>query len=171
MNGISSSPNRSLIKSLNLGNINALERRIKKELELQGLLDDDDDESDEPHDINGTNQEDEVTRELRQRQRELRELAETNRSNMHILLTRSRERLAIQKLEDSLAQADAQIVQLFSKFYSLVPKRKPSNKKERDQLTDALSIRREIIKKLDAKERDLLILTTEGAHAKGMKTG
>ncbi len=74
MNGISSSPNRSLIKSLNLGNINALERRIKKELELQGiyccrpcghlymstfglgLLDDDDDESDEPHDVNGTNQ-------------------------------------------------------------------------------------------------------------------
>jgi hypothetical protein len=62
-------------------------------------------------------------------------------------------------------------VQLFSKFYSLVPKRKPTNKKERDQLTDALTTRREIIKKLDAKERDMLISTAEGVHAKGIKTG
>lgn len=37
-NGVEGSPNRALVKSLNLGNMGALEKRIRKELEEQGLL-------------------------------------------------------------------------------------------------------------------------------------
>uniref|UniRef100_A0A914VEE1 Uncharacterized protein n=1 Tax=Plectus sambesii TaxID=2011161 RepID=A0A914VEE1_9BILA len=148
MNGVSSSPNKTLIKSLNLGNMAALERRIKKELELQGLLDDDD-ESDEQTTANGAPPEDEVTAELRLRQKELRELSESNRAKLQSLLNKCRQRQERQAIEEQLEEAENEILQLFSKFYSLVPKRKPCNKKERDALSDALKTRQELIKKLE----------------------
>lgn len=77
------SPNKALFRSLNLGNLSVLERRIRRELEEQGLIDpsggegeEDDDDND---DVDEDNDKDEVTAELSQREKELRGIMEANK--------------------------------------------------------------------------------------------
>ena len=149
---LNGSPNKLLVKSLNLGNLAALERRLKKELEEQGLLSPNGEEEEEEERETKTEEGeevDEVSRELEQRERELRGMMETNRLRLSALLgdmQRARERSA---LTEELEAANEKIVGLYGRFYSTIPKRKPANKKEREQLWEAIRAREALLAQFD----------------------
>ena len=92
---------RALAKQLNIGNPSHLEKRIKRELEEQGLLDSEDKVEDDP--------DDEILTELKQKQQELKTLCQYNISMTKNLLEKAREEMKKQEQKKKLAAADSEV--------------------------------------------------------------
>ena len=117
-----------LIKSLNVTNSEALEARVKKELQDQGLLDPNDD-----NEAGGPQGEDhdEIYEELVRCQNELRAISGHNLQQLKRLLKTAREEIGRQELRNRLASADQDVMEAYKKISAARSKKKPPTKKER----------------------------------------
>jgi len=153
LNG-TTSPNKALVKSLHLGNWQVLEKRIRKELLLHGLLESESESGDGDHDdTNNNTDEDEVEHELAQRQADLQTVAAMNAAALKQLSKAADKAVLVQQARATANHTQTAVMNLFSSFYRAVPKRKPTNKKERDQLLAALEANRKALKQLDKIDR------------------
>lgn len=132
---------RALAKQLNIGNPSHLEKRIKRELEEQGLLDSDDKVEDDP--------DDEILMELKQKQQELKTLCQYNISMTKNLLEKAKEEMKKQEQKKKLAQVDSEILEAYRKVQLAKQKKKPPTKKERDAVYKSLKDRENIVKTIE----------------------
>lgn len=132
---------RALAKQLNLGNPAHLEKRIKRELEEQGLLDVDDKVDDDP--------DDEILAELRKKQAELKAISQHNIMVTKKLYKLAKEMMEKQELKKKLATADAEVMEAYRKIQAAKQKKKPPTKKEREAVLKALKDREQYVKILD----------------------
>lgn len=132
---------RELAKQLNLGNPAYLEKRIKRELEEQGLLDFDEEEADDEND--------EILRELRAKQAELKVLCQHNLAATKRLYKHAKDEMAKQELRKKLAASDLEVMEGYRKVQLAKQKKKAPTKKERDAVIKALKDRELIVKALD----------------------
>ena len=88
----------SFIQSLKVANGDSLERRLRKELEEQGILD--------PNDDDGESGQDEVQQELARCQQELRAVSQHNLAQLRRLAKAARDEMARQEVRNRLAEAD-----------------------------------------------------------------
>jgi len=100
----------NLIRSLNVGNAKALDARLRKELEDQGILSSDED------DKNGGGGGDEILEELRRCQNELRAVSTHNANQLKRVLGAARSELVRQELRNRLASADTEVWSSFLKL-------------------------------------------------------
>ncbi|XP_050402924.1 transcriptional adapter 3-B [Patella vulgata] len=132
---------RTLAKQLNIGNPVHLERRIKRELEEQGILDFEDKEDDNP--------DDEILAEIRKKQSELRLLCQRNIIITRQLYCKAKEQMARQEMKKKLAAADAEVMEAYRKIQTAKQKKKTPTKKEKDAAFKALKERASIMKALE----------------------
>ncbi|KAL4225557.1 transcriptional adaptor 3 [Mactra antiquata] len=132
---------KELAKQLNLGNPVHLEKRIKKELEDQGILDFDESEEDDEND--------EILRELRSKQAELKVICQHNILATKKLYKLAKDEMAKQELKKKLAISDSEIMESYRKVQVAKQKKKTPTKKERDAVLKALKDREQIMKTID----------------------
>ncbi|XP_052798333.1 transcriptional adapter 3-A-like isoform X2 [Mya arenaria] len=132
---------KELAKQLNLGNTAHLEKRIKRELEEQGILDFDDDEEDDEND--------EILRELRAKQAELRDICAHNLQATKRLYKLAREEIDQQELRRKLSTSDTEVMEAYRKIQLAKQKKKTPTKKERETVIKVLKDREPIVKALD----------------------
>ena len=133
-----------LIRSLNVTNSEALEARVKKELQDQGLLDANDEDG------NGNEEHDEIYEELIRCQNELRAISAHNLQQLKRLSKAAREEIGRQELRNKLALADQEVMEAYKKISTARSKKKPPSKKEREQAWKALKEREIILKQLES---------------------
>ncbi|XP_037069997.1 transcriptional adapter 3-B-like [Pollicipes pollicipes] len=131
-----------LAASLQLSAAGQLERRLRRELQNQGLVDD----TDGPSAV----ADDEVLAELERCQARLRTLAAHNAAQVERLLRLSRAELRRQELKEKLATTDAQVQEAYQVVSAARQRKKSPSKKERELAWKALKERDAIIKMLDA---------------------
>lgn len=134
---------RMLAKQLNIGNPAHLEKRIRKELEEQGILDCEDKVEDNP--------DDEILTELRQKQQELKAVSNYVVSVTKTLLDKTREEMKKQELKKKLATADAEVLEAYRKIQATRQKKKTPTKKERDSAWKAIKERETIKRQIEGK--------------------
>lgn len=135
-----------LIKSLNVSNSEALEARVKKELQDQGILDpNEDDIKEEPTEM----EQDEIYEELIRCQTELRAVSAHNLQQLKRLTKTAREEMGRQELRNKLAAADNEVMEAYKKISTARSKKKPPSKKEKEQAWKALKEREIILKQLE----------------------
>jgi len=140
---VDSSEKSKLIKSLNISNNEALEARVKKELQDQGILD--------PNDDNEDNSEnDEIHEELLRCQAELKAISAHNLQQLKRLTKAAKEEMARQELRNKLSHADQDVMEAYKKISAARSKKKPPTKKEREQAWKALKEREIILKQLES---------------------
>lgn len=132
---------KALAKQLNLGNPSHLEKKIKRELEEQGILDFDDDDEDDEND--------EILKELRAKQAELKAVSKHNLLATKQLYKMAREEMGRQEIRRKLAAADSEVMEAYRKIQMAKQKKKTPTKKERDAVIKALKDRSELMKLLD----------------------
>ena len=135
------------IKSLNVTNSEALEARVKKELQDQGILDPNED--DETGNLQGDGH-DEIHEELIRCQNELRAISGHNLHQLKRLLKTAKEEMGRQELRNRLALADQEVMDAYKKISSARSKKKPPTKKEREMAWKALKEREIILKQLES---------------------
>lgn len=91
----------NLIKSLNINNPEALEARVRKELEDQGIID--------PNEKDNDADNDEILEEMKRCQSELRAVSAHNLAQLKRLIKAAKEELVRQELRNKLQQADAEV--------------------------------------------------------------
>lgn len=129
-----------LIKSLNISNASQLERRIKRELEEQGIFEAEDNPQENP--------DDEILAELRKCQAELKALTSYNLQTKRRLLKLAKEEMVKQELRRKLQAADAEVMDAYRRITAARQKKKTPTKKEKEQAYKALREREGIIKTL-----------------------
>lgn len=138
--------NINLLKSLNFGNTNALEKRLKKELEEQGLLGPDDggigDTLDE--------ESDEILAEMMKCQNELKIISAKNVATIKYLLEMAKKDVIKQEWETKLKSADSEVMDTYRKILSAKQKKRVTSKKEREAALKALKDREIILKEIDS---------------------
>uniref|UniRef100_A0A915KC11 Uncharacterized protein n=1 Tax=Romanomermis culicivorax TaxID=13658 RepID=A0A915KC11_ROMCU len=137
-------PSKNLLKSLKIGDLSVLEDMVKKELNEQGLLDDEQ-LNDREHADKDLSPADEVAQELRQRQNEIAHLQKYNYERLQALENMARDKARNQEFDLKLAQVDFEIRDLCSKFYGLPPAIKRPNKREREILLKTLKSREKLV--------------------------
>jgi transcriptional adapter 3 len=133
----------NLIRSLNINNPEALEARVRKELEEQGIInpgDDDDDDVDN----------DEILEELKRCQNELKAVSSHNVHQLKRLLQAAKEEMVRQELRNKLQKADQEVMDAYQKISSARSKKKAPSKKEREQAWKTLKEREVILKELES---------------------
>ncbi|CAI9722847.1 Hypothetical predicted protein [Octopus vulgaris] len=132
---------KMLAKQLNISNAVQLEKRIKKELEEQGILDFDEKVEDNP--------DDEILSELRRKQEELKAINHQNTIMTKRLMKLAREEIESQKLRKKLVALDAELLEAYRKVQSARQKKRQPTKKEKDAVWKILHDREDILKQLD----------------------
>ncbi|CAG5123926.1 unnamed protein product [Candidula unifasciata] len=132
---------RMLAKQLNIGNPATLERRIRKELEEQGILEKEEEEEDDPND--------EVLAELRKKQQELRAISQQNVNILKSLYRQGQEDMARQELKTKLLAADSEVMEAYRKIQIARQKKKSPTKKEKETIAKVLKDREAIIRALE----------------------
>lgn len=133
---------KELAKQLNLGNPAHLEKRIKRELEEQGILDFDEEEEDDEND--------EILRELRAKQAELKAVCQHNIIATKKLYKLAKDEMAKQELKRKIAASDTEVMEAYRKVQLAKQKKKTPTKKEREAVIKALKDREQLMKSLDA---------------------
>lgn len=131
-----------LSASVQLGSAGQLERRLRRELQSQGLVDDSEGPSAVP--------DDQVLAELERCQGRLGTLAAHNGSQLERLLRLGRAELQRQELREKLAATDAQVQEAYQAVAVARQRKKSPSKKEREVAWKALKERDAIIKMIDA---------------------
>jgi len=123
----------------------ALERRIRQELEEQGIL-----AADE---ANVAQADDEILTELRRCQAELKAISKHNLQQLNRLSELGQEEIKRQEVKKMLTAADAEVLDVYRKLSSNKLKKRPVTAKEKAQLQNlawkALRDREAIVKQLD----------------------
>jgi len=132
----------SFIQSLKVANGDSLEKRLKKELEEQGILDPGDDDTDPGND--------EILNELQRCQEELKAVSQHNQIQMRRLIKSAREEMARQEIRSRLAEADKEVREAYQKIAQARSKKKSPSKKEKDVAWKALKDREAILKQLES---------------------
>ncbi|XP_013085123.2 transcriptional adapter 3-A-like [Biomphalaria glabrata] len=132
---------RMLAKQLNIGNPATLERRIRKELEEQGILEKEAEEEDDPND--------EILAELRKKQQELRAISQQNVNILKSLYRQGQEDMARQDLKKKLQAVDADVMDAYRKIQIARQKKKSPTKKEKETIMKVLKDREALIKALE----------------------
>jgi len=132
---------RMLAKQLNIGNPATLERRIRKELEDQGILEKEEEEEDDPSD--------EVLAELRRKQQELRAISQSNINILKSLYRQGQEDIQRQDLKKKMQANDSEVMDAYRKIQTAKQKKKSPTKKEKDAVVKALKDRDAVIKALE----------------------
>ncbi|KAI0237724.1 Transcriptional adapter 3-B [Lamellibrachia satsuma] len=133
---------RSLAKQLNIGNTAALERRIKRELEENGILEVEDKTEDDTND--------EILNELRRKQHELKVISQHNQAVNKKLLKLATQAMHRQDVRRKMAAADAEVMEAFRRIQTARQKKKTPTKKEKEAAMRALKERQEIVRQLEA---------------------
>uniref|UniRef100_T1J1J5 Rho GTPase-activating protein 190 n=1 Tax=Strigamia maritima TaxID=126957 RepID=T1J1J5_STRMM len=133
----SSNMGKSFIKSLNISNTSQLERRIKRELEEQGILD-----VEEPL---PENPDDEILAELRRCQAELKQITTQNLQAKRRLHKLAKEEMQQQDLRKKLQIIDSEVMEVYRKMQITRQKKKTPTKKEKDQAWKLLRDRENLI--------------------------
>jgi len=131
----------SFIQSLKVSNGDSLERRLRKELEEQGILDPNEDDGDAGHD--------EVQQELARCQQELRAVSQHNLTQLRRLAKSAREEMARQEVRNRLAEADREVCEAYKKIAASRSKKKSPSKKEKEVAWKAIKDREAILKQLE----------------------
>merc|ERR1719412_2212876 len=131
----------SFIQSLKVSNGDSLERRLRKELEEQGILDPNEDDGDAGHD--------EVQQELARCQQELRAVSQHNLTQLRRLAKSAREEMARQEVRNRLAEADREVCEAYKKIAASRSKKKSPSKKEKEVVWKAIKDREAILKQLE----------------------
>ena len=105
---------RTLARQLNIGNTAHLERRLKRELEEQGLL-----EVEEKPPPADENPDDEILSELRKKQQELKALSSHNLHVTKRLYRLAKEEMGRQDMKKRVVAADAD-VRIFSNMIIMI---------------------------------------------------
>ncbi|XP_071552940.1 transcriptional adapter 3-B isoform X2 [Panulirus ornatus] len=129
-----------LIKSLGLGSASSLEKRIKKELQEQGVME---------TDYGNEDDDDEILSELRRCQSELRAVSSHNVTQLTRLLNLARESLVRHDLKKRLRDADQKVLEAYRTIAAARQKKKTPSKKDKDVAWKALKDREVIVKQLD----------------------
>jgi len=131
----------SFIQSLKVANGDSLERRLRKELEEQGILDPNEEEGESGHD--------EVQQELARCQQELRAVSQHNLAQLRRLAKAAREEMARQEVRNRLAEADREVCEAYKKIAASRSKKKSPSKKEKEVAWKAIKDREAILKQLE----------------------
>lgn len=146
--------NGSVLKALSLGNTSLLEKRIKKELEENGLLDLLEDPSsssaNSPSRRPSGEDDDEILKELIKAQQELKVVVGQNLSSLKHLLSSCRGDLARQEIQANLDVADEEVIDAYKRLMTAKSKKKAMTKKEKDACLKALKQRDALVKQLDS---------------------
>jgi len=134
---------QNLIRSLNVGNAEALEARVRKELEDQGILSADEEGE-------GKEGGDEIMEELKRCQNELRAVSAHNAAQLRRVLGAAKDELVRQELRNRLSEADNEVMEAYQKVSAARSKKKTPSKKEREQAWKALKERELILKELES---------------------
>jgi len=130
----------SFIQSLKVANGESLEKRLKKELEEQGILEPGDDDMDTGPD--------EILTELKRCQEELKAISQNNLSQLKRLVKSGREEMARQEIRNRLAEADKEVCEAYKRIASARSKKKSPSKKDKDSAWKSLKDREAILKQL-----------------------
>lgn len=133
---------RAIAKQFNIGNPATLERRIRKELEEQGILEKEEEEEDDPND--------EVLAELRKKQQELRAISQQNINILKSLYRQGQEDMERQEMKKKLQAADSEVMDAYRKIQSARLKKKSPTKKEKETIIKVLKERDTIMKSLES---------------------
>jgi len=131
----------SFIQSLKVANGDSLERRLKKELEEQGILD--------PNEEEGEAGSDEIQQELARCQQELKAVSQHNLMQIRRLVKSAREEMARQEVRNRLAEADREVCEAYKKIAASRSKKKSPSKKEKEVAWKAIKDREAILKQLE----------------------
>ena len=131
----------SFIHSLKVANGDSLEKRLKKELEEQGVLEPGEDDDGGP---------DEILNELTRCQEELKAVAQHNQMQLRRLVKSAREEMARQEIRERLSEADKEVCEAYKKIALARSKKKSPSKKEKDVAWKALKDRETILKQLES---------------------
>ncbi|ESO05467.1 hypothetical protein HELRODRAFT_191296 [Helobdella robusta] len=150
-------PSATLARQLNV-EADALEDRIKRELEALGILDPNEDDENASQskcgeDDNGDDDDDnddEILSEIRKKQRELKSLSQQNVAVLKNLLNLATKELEKQEIKKKISSIDAEVVECYKKLQQCKAKRKPPNRKDRDNFFKLLQDRKELLKALHA---------------------
>lgn len=132
----------SFIQSLKVANGDSLEKRLKKELEEQGILEPGEDDLDPGAD--------EILTELNRCQEELRAVAQHNQVQLRRLVKAAKEEMAKQEIRARLAEADKEVCEAYKKIALARSKKKSPGKKEKEVAWKALKDREAILKQLES---------------------
>lgn len=140
--GSTPSSKANFIKSLSISNAVTLEKRIRRELEEQGILD-----VDEVTNENSSG--DEILAELNKCQAELKMISASNISQTKKLFRLAKEEVAKQEIRKRLQLADSEVMEIYRRIVAARQKKRSPSKKEREQAWKALKDREHIIKQID----------------------
>ncbi|XP_050734643.1 transcriptional adapter 3-B-like isoform X2 [Eriocheir sinensis] len=129
-----------LIKSLGLGSASSLEKRIKKELQEQGVME---------TDYGNEDDDDEILMELKRCQTELRAVSNHNVSQLTRLLNLARDSLVRHDLKKRLRDADQKVLEAYRTIAAARQKKKTPSKKDKDIAWKAIKDREAIVRQLD----------------------
>lgn len=132
----------NFIKSLNMGNTVQLEKKIRKELEENGILEADDMESENP--------DDEILAELKKLMVELKSISAHNLTQLKKLHRLAKDEMSRQDVKKKLASHDQELMEISRKINAARQKKKSPTKKERDHAWKLLKERENISKQLDS---------------------
>lgn len=135
-----------MFKALVLGNTAQLEKRIKKELEDNGLLElvVDDGSADAAAD------DDEILKELIKTQNELKMISAQNQSQLKLLMGHAKADMAKQEINKKLEVADEEVIESYKRLTTAKQKKRNPTKKEKDVAIRALKERDALIQQLDS---------------------
>ncbi|KAL7636074.1 UNVERIFIED_CONTAM: hypothetical protein RMT77_013893 [Armadillidium vulgare] len=128
------------IKSLSLGNAASLEKRIKKELQEQGIIEGEGMSEEE---------DDEILFELKRCQSELKAVTAHNHSQLTRLLRLAREALVRHDLKKKLRDADAKVIEAYRTIAATKQKKKVPTKKDKEVAIKAVKEREALVRQLD----------------------
>ncbi|XP_023242315.1 transcriptional adapter 3-B-like [Centruroides sculpturatus] len=131
----------NIMKSFNMGNTMQLEKRIRRELEEQGILDADD--------VTVENPDDEILTELKKCQAELKTLSTYNLTQIKRLLRLAKEEMAKQEIRKKLQVADNEVMEAHRRIMASKQKKRSPTKKEKELAMKAIKEREQILKQLD----------------------
>lgn len=143
--GENQTPRTGLLNNFSLKNSLAFEKRIRKELEEQGILD--------PNEQIKNSSEDEILTELKACQSELKTLSSHNVNQLKLLLDLTKKEIAKQDLKRQLQFIDSEILESYKKISSKQGDKLPSEK-EQEQALGLLRERELLIRKIDLKEEN-----------------
>jgi transcriptional adapter 3 len=135
---------RTLAKQLNIATSQSLEKKIKKELIEQGILDEEDltdsqDESEEKID-----KDDEIAIEIKRLQSELESVSSTCKMTQKQLLNVAKEVMQQQEIKKKIDLIDNEIKELFQKSKSLKINKKSLPKKDRERAQKLINDREQL---------------------------
>lgn len=135
---------RTLAKQLNITTSQSLEKKIKKELIEQGILDEEDFTDSQDEGEEKIDKDDEIAIEIKRLQSELEMVSSTCKKTQQQLLSVAKEVMKQQEIKKKIDSIDNEIKDLFQKSKSLKMNKKSLPKKEKERAQKLLKDREQL---------------------------